>query len=256
MIWPDRPTWTSGWRASQAPAARAARCLSPAPPSSRAEAGAQTGIDLSLADPAFGFIVGNFLIANNIIDAKLAGALEVGPLTATSIVLAQGAYTFLPSGEMQVSATATWLMDQASESTATAAGDSTWRPQQSTHAVDQQGGRAVVNLQVPAGAGLEASFVVTRGAEADPRVRLGTFALDTGASHLFLGSGAVVPSDANFSITSDGSTYTYLNTGGAGAIAAIAGNATFAWYIPAGLGHMRISRARVGSGRVDRRARV
>ncbi len=126
------------------------------------EAGAQTGIDLSLADPAFGFIVGNFLIANNIVDAKLAGALEVGPLTATSIVLAQGAYTFLPSGEMQVAATVTWLMDQANTAAVVQGADVHLAPQTCSHAVDNGGGSFFVDLQAPAGAGAEALFGITR----------------------------------------------------------------------------------------------
>jgi hypothetical protein len=106
--------------------------------------------------------------------------------------------------ELQWVAGATPLIDQASESTATKASDSTWQPQQSTHTTDQGGGNAVISLQAPTGAGVEAMFEVKRAGVIQDA--FGSINSSIGA--LWMAQSA--PSTSNFVIQANSST-TFVN---------------------------------------------
>jgi predicted Rdx family selenoprotein len=137
---------------------------------------------------------------------QLTGDATAGPgsgsVVSTVVSAQSGVYTFGSGGTMQWASTATWLMDQASTTSATAA-NATWQPQQST-AATPTGGNAIVNLQ--GSSGHEASFVVQRSAS--DIFAVGTTQTSTTTVNLWMGVSS--PSATNWTIQGSG-TNTFLS---------------------------------------------
>ena len=111
------------------------------------------------------------------------------------------------------SASTTAGLSQASEASALKGADMVFTPQQSTHATDQGGGNLVVALQAPAGAGVEAALVVTRGGA--PSAQIGPFiGAGSSVSALWLGLAGNVATSINWSLANSNLGTTYLNTPG------------------------------------------
>jgi len=166
---------------------------------------------------------------------------DVTGTTAAAVVIQArgGVFDFSAGGTLLWSSTSTWLMSQAPEASATKAADSTWQPQQSTHAVDQGGGNANINLQAPAGAGLEAYLNVQRGGST--LVALGALVGSPTFGAVYLGGNP--PSATNWVMNSNGVGAQVqaplaggqLSFGAGGAIAALYNGTSGDWRFNAGV---------------------
>jgi hypothetical protein len=146
--------------------------------------------------------------AVGLVSGSPAGAGNIGQVTlffggvaSTSQIVFQGGANAAALGTMQWSSALTPVLSQASESTTTKGTDFSITPQQSTHATDQGGDNLVVNLQAPAGAGVEAYLKTTRGGTT--LTQLGTLVGSATFGSLYMGN--LTPSATNFTLTSNGS---------------------------------------------------
>jgi hypothetical protein len=143
-----------------------------------------------LAGGAVGLVSGSPAGAGNIGQI----VLFFGGAASTSQIVFQGGANAAALGTMQWSSAITPILSQASESTTTKGTDFSITPQQSTHATDQGGGNLVVNLQTPAGAGVESYLTINRGGTRT--VTLGP-AASTSQSLWF---GSSTPSGTNYAL--------------------------------------------------------